>query len=200
MYVNNTTKAPIKDVSFEGYWFTLPVGVSLVWDKFGEFLIGVIYKMEGSGGGMPPVLPATAEQWDGKKYAQVRRFEINSELIPKKDDLFKIAKQRGVAADVIEAWKEDESIDNKEIAQAINELAVPDSVLYPEASGAPAAAPAAPKPVASADDIVADATGDVAPQAPAAVATRKPAAKKPAAKKPAAKTPTTPRRPAPKAE
>jgi hypothetical protein len=139
MYINNITKKPITNISFEGYWFTVPAGVSIVWDKFGKFLTEVIYKIDGTGGGMPPVVEATAAEWDGKQYAEVRRFEINAEHIPNKNDLIKIAKQRGVDAETIEQWKEDESLENADIAKAINELAVPDFVKYPEAVEVPAA-------------------------------------------------------------
>lgn len=130
MILNNTTKAPIKDISFEGYWFTLPTGVFACWDKFGEFLLA-LYQQDGTGGGVPPVIAATPAQWAGVKYADVRRFELNGELIPAKKDLLKIAKQRGIDAEQIEAWQEDETIENKDIAQVINELAVPDAIKYP---------------------------------------------------------------------
>lgn len=197
MILNNTTQAPIKDISFEGYWFTLPVGVFACWDKFGEFLTSSIYKIDGDGGGVPPVIPATPAQWGGVKYADVRRFELNGELIPSKKDLLKLAKQRGVDAEQIEAWTEDESIENKDIAQVINELAVPDAIKYPAV--AEVAAPKAST-IDEADAIVnapgAQTTTTPPPAAPKAPTVAGAPAKKGAKGKTVAKkVPVTPKKP-----
>lgn len=190
MYINNTTKAPIKNVSYEGYWFTLPVGVSLVWDKFGAF-ITKHYQPEGDGGSIPPVLPAVSGDWDGKKYAEVRRFEINGELIPNKKELMKIGKARGIDAATLEAWEEDETLETKEIANQINELEVPEFIKYPEAEES--AAPAKADKV----DAAAEADKLLGPDADApAPKVTTPAPKKAAAgsKKAAAKAPGTPKK------
>lgn len=133
MYINNLTGKPIKDISFEGFWFSIPAGISLCWDKFGEMLLTKIYPANAPGGGVPPVVRSTAQSWDGVRYVDVRRFEINSELVPARTDLLKIAKRRGVDAQTIENWKEDEQVSPKEIAQAINDLDVPDHIKYPAA-------------------------------------------------------------------
>ena len=127
--MNNVTGKPIKDITFEGYVFTIPAGVSLCWDKFGEFIFSKIYPQTATG--ISPVVLAKASQWKGDRYVDVRRFELNAGLIPKRADLLKIGKQRGVDAETLEQWREDEAIDNKEIARVINELAVPDLIKYP---------------------------------------------------------------------
>lgn len=133
MYLNNLTGKPVKDISFEGYMFTIPAGVSLCWDKFGTFILN-LYKPAGEGAGIPPVIAATAKQWKGDRYVDVRRFALNASHIPKRADLLKIAKERGIEASQLEQWKEDETIPNDEIARAINELEVPDAIKYPEAT------------------------------------------------------------------
>lgn len=132
MFIKNLAAKPIKDISFEGYFFTIPVGVSNCWDKFGEFLFKNIYKIEGDGGGIPAVIQATAEQYKGVLHVEVKRFPINHEHIPARKDLLKIAKQRGVDAVTIEEWNEDETIENKEIVDAINNLSVPEHIAYPK--------------------------------------------------------------------
>lgn len=134
MYINNLTGKAIRDISFEGFMFSIPAGVSLAWKPFGQFILKNLYPAkQGEGGGVPPVVEAKASQWKGDRYVEVVRFKLNAALIPKRADLLKIAKQRGVDAETIESWKEDESFDNEEISRAINELEVPDHIRFPEA-------------------------------------------------------------------
>lgn len=130
MYINNITGKPIKDISFEGFMFTIPAGVSVCYEPFGKFVLN-LYKVEGERGGAAPVVEAKPSQWKGDRYVAVRRFDLNFELIPKRADLIKIAKSRGIDAETIEQWKEDEEIDNSEIAKTINELDVPDHIAFP---------------------------------------------------------------------
>lgn len=187
---------PIAKISYDGYWFTIPVGVSLVWDKFGAFALD-LYKISGTEGGIPPVLPATADQWDGKTYVEVSRFEIDGTLIPNKEQLIKIAKQRGIDAETIEEWKEDEGLENATIAQAINELAVPDAVKYPEPDAAPVKKAAAPTNTDVADDLLngkpAETNAPAPTTAPKTTTPKAPAA--PKARKAATKAPGTPKAP-----
>lgn len=130
MFINNLTGKTIKDISFEGFWFSIPVGISCCWDKFGQWILKDIYPTSASGS-LPPVIQATFEHWDGKRFVDVRRFELNAALIPGRNDLYRIAKERGIPREVIEEWKDDEALDPKEIVKAINELDVPDYIKYP---------------------------------------------------------------------
>lgn len=204
MYINNLSGKPIKDISFAGFSFTIPAGITACWDKFGQFLFKDIYKIEGADGGVPAVVLATAAQWKGDRYVEVVRFPMNHELIPSRRDLIRIAKQRGVDKVTLEQWDEDQTIENSEIVKAINELAVPDEVKYPtpeEQKVDPAAADIE----RAADDAVTDTTVKVeapkAPKAPAVKPARVPAvgatskAEKTADKKPAKKAPATPKAP-----
>lgn len=189
---------PIAKISYEGYWFTIPVGVSLVWDKFGKFALD-LYKASGGEGGIPPVLPATADEWDGKTYVDVARFEIDGSLIPNKAELIKIAKQRGIDAETIEEWKEDEGLENDTIAKAINDLAVPDAVKYPEPDAAPAKKTATTSTKTDVADELLNGPATNTPTAsttttpPAPTAPKAPAA--PKARKAVAKAPGTPKAP-----
>lgn len=133
MYINNITGKVIKNISFNGYYFSIPIGVSLAWVPFAKFLFKDIYPINGEGGGPLPVVMATASQWKGDRYVDVVRFPMNYELIPARKDLFKLAKSRGIPKVTLDAWEEDESITNEEIVKAINELDVPEEVKYPTA-------------------------------------------------------------------
>ncbi len=200
MYLNNLTGKAIKDISFAGFMFTIPAGVSLAWPKFGEFLFKDIYKVQGDGGGVPPVVPATAAQWKGDRYVEVKRFPMDSTLIPARKDLMRIAKQRGIDKVTLEQWDEDETIENKTIVDAINDLEVPEEIKFPIPAGATVdvEAEAAAK---AADDAITDTTVKVEPapeaskQAPG-VGKAAGAAKTTAAKKAAPKAPKTPKAPA----
>lgn len=206
MYINNLAGKPIKDISFAGLLFTIPVGVSVCWDKFGQFLFKDIYKIEGDNGGVPPVVPATAAQWKGDRYVEVVRFPMNHELIPARRDLIRIAKQRGVDKVTLEQWDEDEKIENSEIVKTINELAVPDDVKFPRpevtevdpaAADAESAADEALKDAATTDKTVKVEAPKASVSKPARVPAvgGKPKTAKAADKKAAAKTPTTPKTP-----
>lgn len=195
MYINNITGKPIKEISFSGYYFTIPAGVSVCWDKFGEFLFKDIYKISGEGGGTPPVVPATAAMWKGDRYVEVKRFPLNHELIPARRDLIKLAKQRGVDKATLELWDEEETIENKVIVDAINELAVPEEIQYPSAEAAKVDPEAAAAEKAAEDALKgppAPVVPVVAPK-PAPAVGKTVAAKKVAKKQAAKKTPSTPK-------
>lgn len=144
MFVKNTVTKDIKIRSFEGYKFTIFPGVNWIWDAAGEMAL----KSYGAdsprvpvdkfglsnGNGKPPLEPATEKQWaaSGKRLAQVERFRVNYTQIPKKEQLIGIAQKRGVSKDKIQEFLADENIDRAIIAEAINELPVPDDVRFPK--------------------------------------------------------------------
>lgn len=143
MFVLNRMKKDIELKSFEGYQFTIPTGVSWIWDKAGEHLIQNIYKVNvqsqkdkfgyDNGNGVPPLLESNLKSWlkEGKKLTQVKKFVINESLIPR-DALIAIAAKQGVDNATITKWLANKNLDKSEIAEAINSLPVPDSVRYPE--------------------------------------------------------------------
>lgn len=206
MYINNITGKTIKNISFGGYYFSIPAGVSLAWGPFAKFLLKDIYPINGEGGGASPVVMATASQWKGDRYVDVVRFPMNYELIPARKDLFKLAKQRGVPKVTLDAWEEDESITNEEIVKTINEMDVPEEIKYPVADPAETA-PADDANTAAEDALNAPApdvqgaantpASAAAPQAPKNAAPRvggsKTAKASGSAKKAARKAPTTPK-------
>lgn len=206
MYINNLTGKPIKDISFAGYFFSIPAGVSVCWDKFGEFLFNDIYKISGDGGGVSPVVRATAALWKGDRFVDVVRFPINYELIPARKDLFKLAKQRGIDKVTMEMWEEDDNVTNEDIVKAINALDVPEEVKYPKPGADTVDATASAEADAAEDALsgpgAAGATADVpTPPAPAekaktaapSVAGAKTASASKGAKKAAKKAPSTPK-------
>lgn len=166
MFINNITGQPIKDITFDGYWFTIPAGVSICWDKFGEWLLKDIYKL-GDGGTLPPVIVAPASSWKGDRYVEVRRFELDSKLIPSRKDLIRIAKQRGVDPTLIEQFNEDETIEPADIAKAISDLPVPEDIKYPKAQEIK---PEVSETTEVADKVVADALNPTTPAKPAEIA------------------------------
>ena len=142
MFVKNINKKPIEVRSFEGYKFLIPVGVSAVLDKLGKHLLEKIYKVESkgkqdkygfdNGHGVPPLMESDRKAWekDGKKLAQVERFQINVKQIPRAN-LIKIAQERGVESGQVVKWLADKDIDPGEIVNAINELPIPEEIQYP---------------------------------------------------------------------
>lgn len=202
MFINNTTGKAIKDISFEGYSFTIPAGISLVWDVFGKWVVEHYSVKKGEETNtIPPVILAKPSQWKGQLRVEVVRFPLNGALIPKRDDLLKIAKTRGIDAETIEMWREDATIDNKEIAKTINDLDVPEHIKFPtvgeetqEDTTAEDAAEAALKNAPASPETAPGATKqpETAPTAPAP----KTASKKANGGKPATpKTPRTPKTP-----
>lgn len=144
MFVQNR-KADKKDIelrSFDGYLFSIPYGVSWIWDKAGEHLIKNIFKVESKGGqdnygldnghGIPDLLVSNKVAWvkGGKRLAQAQRFHMNADLIPR-EALIKIAQARGVDDGRILQWLSDKQVDKSEIADAINSLPIPEEIRYP---------------------------------------------------------------------
>lgn len=142
MFVKNIQKKDIEVRSFEGYRFSIPPGVSAVWDALGEHLLTNIYRKESQGGvdqygfkngdGRPPLEKATEKEWikEGKKIASVERFQINAKLIPRVQ-LISIAQKRGISSERITEYLTNQDIDAQEIAQDINNIPVPDEIRYP---------------------------------------------------------------------
>ena len=143
MFVLIRTKKAIELRSFEGYAFSIPAGVSWIWDKAGEHLRDNIYKVETdgkmdkygfhNGNGIPALLESTREDWlkEGKKLARVERFIVNAKYIPRAS-LIKTAQKRGVENSKIMHYLADSNIDIAEISEDINSLPIPESVQYPE--------------------------------------------------------------------
>ena len=138
MIVQNTTDKEIKNATFGGYEFTIPAkSICAIWEPVGKHLTTKIYRKEASsmedGSGIQPLLEVDASEWDGKTYAQVTRFKIDYTRIPNRNDLIRIAKQRGVNKEFLEKCQEDGSvIENQDIADEINKLPVPEDVRLPE--------------------------------------------------------------------
>jgi len=145
MFVQNrrADKRDIELRSFEGYAFSIPYGVSWIWDKAGEYLTKEVFKINkggqdkyglDNGHGVPDLLVSTETAWkkEGKKLAQVNRFHISAELIPR-EALIKTAQERKVESGLILNWLADKQIDRNEIADAINSLPIPEEVRYPAA-------------------------------------------------------------------
>ena len=138
MIVQNTTDKEIKNATFGGYEFTIPAkSTCAIWEPVGKHLTTKIYRKEASsmedGTGVQPLLEVDAGEWDGKTYAQVARFQIDYTRIPNRNDLIRIAKQRGVNKELLEKCQEEGStVENQDIADAINQLPVPEDVRLPE--------------------------------------------------------------------
>jgi hypothetical protein len=153
MYIKNITQKDVKLNSFEGYKFSIPPGVSWVWDKAGaQFLIAYgdprLYSESAleknkplvdkfglsNGNGVAPVAEANEKEWikGGKRMAQVDRFIVNYAQIPKKEQLILIAQKRGVPKEKIQEFIADINLDRSEIANAINELPVPEDIRFPQ--------------------------------------------------------------------
>ncbi len=141
MFVNNTAKKDIKLNSFDGYILTIPPGVSWIWDKAGEHLTTKIYKVESTGvdkyglsngNGIPPLLVSNQAAWEkgGKKLTAVERFQVKEKLIPRAK-LISLAKERGVDDKEVVRFLTDTNIDPSIIAEAINNLPVPEEIRYP---------------------------------------------------------------------
>lgn len=141
MFIKNTQSKDVKLRSYEGFIFSVPPGVSVIWDKAGEEMLRV-HKVESKGGkdmygfdnghGVPAIFPSNEKEWEkgGKQCTRVERFQIDHTLIPRAN-LIKIAKQRGVDNDLVTEYLADSNIDGATIADAINTLAIPDEVRNP---------------------------------------------------------------------
>lgn len=134
MFIKNLTKEPIGPFTFEGYEFTLPVGVSSIYKPAGKHLVENIYKVESTEpntGGTPPAISAKSSEWDEVTYAEVRRFKIDAKLIPNRQDLLRLARQRGVSSELLEKMQYDEEqYDNEEIVRIINSIPVSEEVRF----------------------------------------------------------------------
>lgn len=133
MFIRNNTNKEIGEISWEGYNVVIPVGVSLADDTLGSFLVG-LYKANGEGLGLPPVMEAEQSEWDNKTHLTITRFKVDHSRIPNRNDLLRIARKRGVDESFLnEANGDDSPIENEDIAKKINELPVPKELQYPEA-------------------------------------------------------------------
>ena len=148
MLIHNTTKKDIKLRSFEGYRLLIPSGTSWIWDKAGQHCIDT-YAAVGENGyytmgpqgrifipqqsPTPAIILGPEVEWEkgGKRLAQVERFQVPFNLIPRKK-LIALAKQRGVSDTLITEWLADDQIDSSIIAEAINALPIPDEIRYPK--------------------------------------------------------------------
>ena len=139
MYIKNLTSNDIGPIAYEGYNFTIPANkVSAIWDKVGKVITTEIYKIEAKdvavdqGAPLPPVMEAEAKDWDGKTYATVTRFQIDPSRIGSRGDVIRIAKQRGVEKEWLDAAQvEGAEIDNDEIVRKVNSLPIPEEVRIP---------------------------------------------------------------------
>jgi len=144
MFVYNNQSKDIKSRSFDGYKFVIPPGVCWIWDAAGEDALkryGAPLKVSATdkfgflnGNGTPPLLLSDEKEWikGGKRLAQVERFRVNYEQIPKKEQLIGIAQKRGVGREMIQEFLADPNIDRSVIAEAINNLPVPDEIRFPQ--------------------------------------------------------------------
>ena len=149
MFLKNTSEGNINLNSFEGYKFVVPAGVSAIWDKAGKEMLskyGVIESPEmprnkdkyglDNGHGIPALSELGdegREAWDkeGRRMAEVSRFQINFKLIPRAS-LIKTALKRGLPHERVTEFQVDQQIDIEEIANEINKLPIPDKIKYPE--------------------------------------------------------------------
>lgn len=146
MFIKNTLKKDVpsnkaRGFTHEGYEFKLPPGVSAIWTSAGEAMLKN-YRIDSKGGkdkygvdngsGLPPIFEATEAEWakGGKKLAEVKRYEVNSKLIPR-TQLIILARKRGISADRCTEYQLDSTIDVEAIVGEINVLPVPDEVKYP---------------------------------------------------------------------
>lgn len=137
MIVKNNTKKDLPKMTFRGFEFTVPIGIHAMWSPAAKYFTTKIYRKEAltveDKGGTSPLVEVSADQWDGKSYAQVTRYQIDYTRIPNRNDLLRIAKQRGVNRDFLESAQEDgETVTNKDIVSKINELPIPEDILIPE--------------------------------------------------------------------
>jgi hypothetical protein len=155
MFVKNTTKEDIGPITFEGYEFIIPAdSVSAIYNPAGEWFTTHNFKVEskdptapnwvrrgetmvnigGDGGApLPPVYPVTEEEWDGKTYVMVTRFKMDHTRVPNRNDLIRVAAQRGVDKETLDRFNNEEPpVDNPDIVNAINKLPIPEDVRIPE--------------------------------------------------------------------
>lgn len=149
MFLKNTTKNDIGPITFEGFEFTLPAdSVCAIYTPAGEHFTTRLFRIEaedprppkwqrgvnigGDGGSpIPPVIPVEESDWDGKTYAMVTRFKIDSSRIPDRQYLLQLADDRGVDKEILRRFDRDNT-ENGEIAAEINKLSVPEGVRIPE--------------------------------------------------------------------
>ena len=141
MFIKNTQKKDVRLNSFEGYWFSVPPGVSAIWTPAGEAMLKV-HKVESKGGkdkygldngsGLPALFEATEAQWKvgGRKLADTGRFKMKAHLIPRAS-LIKTALARGISANRCTEFQLDPQIDNETIIEEINALPVPEEIKRP---------------------------------------------------------------------
>ena len=144
MLVRNVQEEPIGSITYEGYSFVIPVGVSAIWEPAGKHFTTHNYRIEvkdrkvDGGAPLPPLIPATEKdknEWRNKWKSQsceVTRFRIDPSRLPNRDFLLDLAEKYGVDKSLITRFRSDSRIDNDEIAKAINDLPVPDAIRFPE--------------------------------------------------------------------
>lgn len=130
MYILNRQKEDIGPVSCEGFDFIIPPGVSAIWEKAGEEIIKSCFNPAREDG-VPPLLKATEGDWTGQ-FVTVTRFKIDHTRIPGRNDLIRLAEERGIDSDTLTKFRNDIEIDNGDIANHINTMPIPDEVRFPE--------------------------------------------------------------------
>lgn len=132
MFIRNTTNKDIGSITYGGYEFTIPVGVSAIWDEAGKHFLTHNFKIESKiDGAIPPVLESEENEWDGKSYVQVSRFKIESSRIPVRSQIIRLCEERGIPNDTIKTMERRDA-DNSEFIELINNLPVPQEIRFPE--------------------------------------------------------------------
>ena len=137
MFIKNFVGKDIGPISCEGYWYTIPPGVSAIWDEFGKDALNR-YKPEPAdpdpakrGSKAPIVEEAKRHAWKGA-YAVVERFKVNpAHFEGLRDRLIDVAEQRGVVKDLVQKFRSNTQIEMEEVAKAINDLPVPEHIRLP---------------------------------------------------------------------
>ena len=138
-YIKNLTTNDIGPIALDGLDFTIPANtVCAIWDKMGKVITTEIYKIEAKdvaidgGAPLPPIMEVEASEWDGKTYATVTRFQIDASRIGSRGDVIRIAKDRGVDKEWLDAAQvEGAEVDNDEIIRQINTLPIPEEIRVP---------------------------------------------------------------------
>jgi len=146
----NTTKwhprgyaVPIGPIQFDGFEYTLPEKtVCCVPRAFGEFVLQELPPDQGEvitlsngkkqkTGGVPPVIEAEEDEWDGATYATVTRYKLQAALLPKRDYLIELAAKYGVAPARVTEYRTRQEISSEDIVREVNSLPVPEALRIP---------------------------------------------------------------------
>lgn len=154
MFIKNNEKHDIPNdgmgITEGGFSFIIPGGkVCAIWDQAGKLITEKLFKIHDSKTGgidprtqkpdsamFPAITVAEKEDWDGKTYAIVQRVKILENVLKISngsiDNLMKLAEERGVSEEKLRQFRHGEETTPEDIAQAIDELPIPDDVRYPE--------------------------------------------------------------------